>query len=186
MTVQILMWVWFDFEEFLLLDDFLCKFWYGFCLFFKNFHFFAWLFDNFDAISNMGQWFYFGLFAILMHFFLFFYFFMLVCFDSQGFWLGCVVHMQILMWVLALKDFVCVELNFWCNLVIFQFLDLFMLFIQTPKWGVWSFFSLFGIGGWWWLLVLLWPWILVAGGYAIDIVIVVDDNGEEIIYYFNV
>ena len=96
--------------------------------------------------------------------FFFFFFIMLVCFDSQGFWLGCVVHMQILMWVLALKDFVCVELNFWCNLVIFQFLDLFMLFIQTPKWGVWSFFSLFGIGGWWWLLVLLWPWILVAGG----------------------
>ena len=124
--------------------------------------------------------------AFFLFFFIFFLFFMLVCFDSQGFWLGCAVHMQILMWVLALKDFFCVELNFWCNLVIFQFLDLFMLFIQTPKWGVWSFFSLFGIGGWWWLSVLLWPCILVAGGYAVDVVTVVDDNGEEIIYYFNV
>jgi len=46
-------------------------------------------------------------------------FLMLVCFDSRGFWLGCAVQLQILMWVLALKDFVCVELNFWCNLVIF-------------------------------------------------------------------
>ena len=34
--------------------------------------------------------------------------------------------------------------------------------------------------------MLLWPWILVAGGYAVDVVIVVDDNEEEIIYYFNV
>ena len=38
----------------------------------------------------------------------------------------------------------------------------------------------------WWLSMLLQQWILVAGGYAVDIVAVVDNNGEEIIYYFNV
>ena len=97
-------------------------------LIFQDFSFFAWLFDNFDAISNMGQWFYFGLFAILMQFF-----FMLVCFDSQGFLLGCAVQLQILMWVLALKDFVCFELNFWCNLVIFSVLGFAYAFHSNPQ-----------------------------------------------------
>lgn len=135
------MWVWFDFEEFSLLDDFLCKFGCGFCLFLKNFHFLL------------------GCLIILMQFLIWVNDFILGCsqFWCNFFYVGLLWFSRILIGLCCAyansdvshssEGFLSVlSLIFGAFLLFFELLDLLMLFIQTPRWGVWSFFfSLFGI-----------------------------------------